>query len=122
MKNDRPPRLSPNSHFISRITMPNRILRPEAGLLNTLRSATTPAKFKNCVSKTDGSGGGAAFSGLKPGDQLDTKFVVDGVASGALGSGKAQKFSLQVIAKYYSAGGSHKSVEEGTGDQKVSRK
>ena len=34
------------------------------------------------------------------------------MASGALGgSGKAQKFSLQVIAKYYS-GGSHKSVDE----------
>ena len=50
---------------------------------------------------------------------MDTRFVVDGVASGALGSGKAQKFSLQVIAKYYS-GGSHKSVEEWKGDQQVS--
>ena len=45
--------------------------------------------------------------------------MVDGVASGALGSGKAQKFSLQVIAKYYS-GGSHKSVdEEGAEEQQV---
>ena len=79
------------------------------------RTTTTPQKFKNCVSKTDGS----SFSRLKPGDQLDTRFIVDGVASGALGSGKAQKFSLQVIAKYYS-GGSHKSVEEGKGDQQVS--
>jgi len=78
-----------------------------------LRSATTPPKFKNCVSKTDG---GNAFSRLKSGDQLDTRFVLDGVASGALGSGKAQKFSLQVIAKYYS-GGSNKSVEEGTDEQ-----
>merc|ERR1719322_2351389 len=59
-----------------------------------LRSATTPTKFKNCVSKADA--GKSVFSRLKPGDQSDTRFVVDGVASGALGSGKAQKFSLQV--------------------------
>ena len=82
------------------------------------RSTTTPPKFKNCVSRT-ADGSNAAFSRLKPGDQSDTSFAVDGVASGALGSGKAQKFSLQVIAKYYS-GGSHKSVEEGTEEERVS--
>ena len=81
------------------------------------RSATTPPKFKNCVSK--GDVGKSALSRLKPGDQSDTRFVVDGMDSGALGSGKAQKFSLQVIAKYYS-GGSHKAVEEdGAEEQQV---
>jgi hypothetical protein len=64
---------------------------------------TVPAKFKESVSQLLGEGEGDAAPGaLCPGKQRDVSYRIDGVTSGAAGSGKNQRFSLQVVAKYFS--------------------